>query len=86
MYSFELECLSGCKVGRDNTRIYTTVECYGEDLEDCLANATVGIEDYHGNFCGHEHVTDLRQKMISLVSRKIAEKIAECAAEMCEGA
>ncbi len=64
----------------DGRIVYTTVETFGNDLKDCLINATIGREDWNGNECEARSIDDLTSEQYDIVERAISEELA-CMAE-----
>lgn len=76
-YNFSLNCLAGCELPYGDGRLtYTTVETCGDDLSDCLSNATIGIDDWHGNDKGHTDASELSDALHQDLCLAIAEAIA----------
>ncbi len=75
-YNLDLNVIDGreCKF-HDGRVLYTSVEAFGNDLQDCLANATVGRVDWHGNDFEAVSVGELSSELYELVERAITEAI-----------
>lgn len=75
LYNVTSECFEGSDVKFHNGRLlYTTLETYGNSIEDCIFNATIGIEDWHGNEQGHRNLDELNEEQI-LMAEKIIRRL-----------
>lgn len=77
-FNLSLGVLEGCEVpGYDGRAIYTTIETFGNDLDDCLANASIGREDWHGNELEFHTPGDLSDSHYLLLERALIETLNE---------
>ncbi len=72
-YNITSNVLENCEASSCGRVVYTTIETFGNDLDDLLANAYVGREDWNGNERPQLHISDLSEAHYGDVERDLIE-------------
>ena len=74
-YDFDDECF--CHVFEDGYLMTAGISFRGNTLDDCLDNAVVSIENWHGQDLSPRKLYDLPNYIVDLGEQRICEKIQE---------
>lgn len=75
-YDFELSVIDGAEMD-DGRIILNSLQTYGDTLEECINNATVGLVTWHGNEAGYTGIGDLSDKLFNKAYKAIEEYVTQ---------